>query len=406
VLRLELLAADGAARRGRLHTPHGTVETPVFMPVGTAATVKTLEPRDLEALGARIVLGNTYHLYLRPGHERVARLGGLHRFMSWGGALLTDSGGFQVFSLGGKGAAGRERAGPGLVEIAEEGVTFRSHLDGARHFLSPERTVAVQEALGADVIMAFDECPPALAERGYHEASLARTQRWLVRCRETWHEHEARKAEAAAGAPALGDGGAPLPPHPCALFGIAQGGLHADLRARAIDDAAALDLPGYALGGYAVGEAPERMWEGVARDAPRLPAAKPRYLMGVGTPEDLLAGIAAGVDMFDCVLPTRTARNGLLFTSEGKLVIRNASFADDPRPPDPACGCYTCRTFSRAYLRHLFKAGEILGLRLNTLHNLHFYLSLFEGARAAIEAGRFDAFRRERQAAWRAAREG
>jgi queuine tRNA-ribosyltransferase len=407
LLRLELLAQDGAARRGRLHTPHGAIETPVFMPVGTAGTVKTLEPRDLDALGARIVLANTYHLYLRPGHGRVARLGGLHRFMSWGGALLTDSGGFQVFSLGEKGAAGRERAGPGLVEIAEEGVTFRSHLDGGRHFLSPERAIAVQEALGADVIMAFDECPPALAARGYHETSLARTQRWLVRCRGTWQEHEARKAEAAAaGAPARGADGEPLPAHPCALFGIAQGGLFGDLRARAIEEAAALDLPGYALGGYAVGEAPEQMWEGVARDAPRMPAEKPRYLMGVGTPEDLLAGIAAGVDLFDCVLPTRTARNGLLFTSEGRLVIRNAAWADDERPPDPACACYTCRTFTRAYLRHLFKAGEILGLRLNTLHNLHFYLSLFAEARAAIEAGRFEAFRRARLAAWRAAREG
>ena len=390
MLRFELLATDGAARRGRLHTPHGAIETPVFMPVGTAATVKTLEPRDLVALGARIVLGNTYHLFLRPGHERIARLGGLHRFMSWDGALLTDSGGFQVFSLGEKGAPGRERSGPGLVEIAEEGVTFRSHLDGSRHFLSPERAIEVQEALGADVIMAFDECPPALADRAYHETSLARTQRWLVRCREAWRRLEDEKASAADGRT------------PCALFGIAQGGLHADLRARAIDDAAALDLPGYALGGYAVGEAPAQMWEGVARDAPLLPAGKPRYLMGVGTPEDLLAGIAAGVDMFDCVLPTRTARNGLLFTSEGKLVIRNAAYADDARPPDPACGCYTCRTFTRAYLRHLFKSGEILGLRLNTLHNLHFYLSLLADARAAIAEGRFEAFRAARLAAWRA----
>jgi queuine tRNA-ribosyltransferase len=380
VIAFEVLATDGAARRGRLATAHGDVETPVFMPVGTAAAVKTLEPRDLEALGARILLANTYHLFLRPGHERVRRLGGLHRFMAWPGALLTDSGGFQVFSLGERGGEGREESGPGLVEIAEEGVTFRSHLDGSRHFLSPERAIEVQEALGADVIMAFDECPPSLADRAYHEVSLARTQRWLVRCREAW----------------LRSGG----DRP-ALFGIAQGGLFPDLRARAIEEAAALDLPGYALGGYAVGETPERMWEGVARDAPRLPAGKPRYLMGVGTPEDLLAGIAAGVDMFDCVLPTRTARNGLLFTSQGKVVIRNARHADDEGPADPACGCYTCRTFSRAYLRHLFKAGEILALRANTLHNLHFYLSLMDGARRAIEAGRFEVFRRERLAAWR-----
>ncbi len=382
MIRFDVLARDGAARRGRLVTPRGAViETPVFMPVGTAATVKTLDPRDLDALGARIVLANTYHLFLRPGHERVARLGGLHRFMAWPRAILTDSGGFQVFSLGER-ASGRERAGPGLVEIAEEGVTFRSHLDGARHFLSPEKAIEVQEALGSDVIMAFDECPPSLADRAYHETSLARTQRWLVRCRDAW-----RRLEDANGGR-------------CSLFGIAQGGLFPDLRARAIADAAALDLPGYALGGYAVGEAPEAMWEGVARDAPLLPAGKPRYLMGVGTPEDLLAGIAAGIDMFDCVLPTRTARNGLLFTSRGKLVIRNAGFADDDGPVDPACGCYGCRTFSRAYLRHLFKSGEITGLRLNTLHNLTFYLSLMDEARRAIAEGRFAAFRRERLAAW------
>jgi queuine tRNA-ribosyltransferase len=232
--------------------------------------------------------------------------------------------------------------------------------------------------------MAFDECPPALADRRYHELSLARTQRWLVRCRDAWRAIEEREGPR------------------CNLFGIAQGGLFPDLRARAIEDAAALDLPGYALGGYAVGEEPAQMWDGVARDAPRLPREKPRYLMGVGTPEDLLAGIAAGVDMFDCVLPTRTARNGLLFTSRGRLVIRNARYADDEAPADPECTCYTCRTFTRAYLRHLFKAGEILALRANTLHNLHFYLSLMDGARRAIEAGRFETFRRERLAEWRA----
>jgi queuine tRNA-ribosyltransferase len=369
VIQFHLLARDGAARRGRLTTPHGTIETPVFMPVGTAATVKTLAPRDLDELGAGIILGNTYHLYLRPGHERVARLGGLHRFMSWGGAVLTDSGGFQVYSLG-EGSGGDA---PGLVRISEEGVEFRSHLDGSRHRFTPERAVEVQEALGADVIMAFDECPPARAERAYHEASLARTQRWLQRCKQAWR-----------------------PDGPSALFGIAQGGLFPDLRRRAIEEAAALDLPGYALGGYAVGEAPEEMWAGVARDAPVLPEGKPRYLMGVGTPEDLLQGIAAGIDMFDCVLPTRCARNGLLFTTRGKLVIRNAAFADDERPVDPDCGCYACRHFTRAYLRHLFKCGEILGLRLNTLHNLHHYLGLMAGARRAIEQGTYPAWHRER----------
>jgi queuine tRNA-ribosyltransferase len=392
VIHFELLGTDGAARRGRLHTAHGVVETPVFMPVGTAATVKTLSPRDLEELGAGIILGNTYHLFLRPGHERVRRLGGLHRFMAWDGALLTDSGGFQVFSLGQGAARGDalrlrsatqpsgqgERSGS-LVKITEDGVEFRSHLDGGRHFLSPERAIEVQEALGADVIMAFDECPPSLAHRAYHEASLARTQRWLVRCRDAWHR----------------DGSS-------SLFGIAQGGLFPDLRRRAIEEAAALDLPGYALGGYAVGEEPEQMWAGVARDAPLLPREKPRYLMGVGTPEDLLAGIAAGIDMFDCVLPTRCARNGLLFTSEGRLTIRNAAHQDDERPVDPSCGCYTCRTFSRAYLRHLFKCGELLALRANTLHNLHYFLGLMAGARDAIAAERFDSWRKERFDGWRA----
>ncbi|HET9594346.1 MAG TPA: tRNA guanosine(34) transglycosylase Tgt [Anaeromyxobacteraceae bacterium] len=376
MIRFQVLATDGAARRGRLETPHGAVETPVFMPVGTAAAVKTLEPRDLEAAGARIVLGNTYHLYLRPGHERVRRLGGLHRFMAWSGAMLTDSGGFQVFSLG---EGSRDGGKAALVRISEEGVEFRSHLDGSRHLLTPERSIEIQEALGADVIMAFDECPPSLADRAYHEASLGRTQRWLVRCREAWH-----------------------PDGPSSLFGICQGGLLPDLRARAIEEAGALDLPGYALGGYAVGEEPAAMWEGVARDAPRMPAGKPRYLMGVGTPEDLLAGVAAGVDMFDCVLPTRCARNGLLFTSRGRLTIRNAAFQDDDRPVDPACACYTCRTFTRAYLRHLFRSGELTGLRANTLHNVQYFLDLMAGARRAVEEGRLDAYRRACAEGWRA----
>jgi queuine tRNA-ribosyltransferase len=403
VIRYQLLSTDGAARRGRLHSARGTVETPVFMPVGTAASVKTLEPRDLVALGARIVLGNTYHLFLRPGPELIERLGGLHRFMAWDGLALTDSGGFQVFSLGEGAAApepaegtGRSRPGRsepgGLVTIAEEGVTFRSHLDGSRKFLSPEVATEVQLALGADVIMAFDECPPALAARDYHERSLARTQRWLVRCRGAWLAGSRRRADAGL--------------TPSALFGIAQGGLHPDLRRRAIEEAAALDLPGYALGGYAVGEAPATTWEGVARDAPLLPAAKPRYLMGVGTPEDLLAGIAAGIDMFDCVLPTRCARNGLLFTSRGKLTIRNARFTDDARPLDERCACPTCATYTRAYLRHLFRAGELTGLRANTIHNLHYFLALMAEAREAIEARRFDAFRREREAGWRAGLDG
>ena len=415
MIRFALIAEDGGARRGRLATAHGQVETPAFMPVGTAATVKALEPRDLEAMGVRLLLANTYHLYLRPGHERVRRLGGLHRFMGWPRALLTDSGGFQVYSLRAarrepdedeRGEAGGHAppAGgesPGLVSVSDDGVVFRSHLDGSRHAFTPERAVEVQEALGADVIMAFDECPPALADRRHHEEALARTQRWLVRCRTVWLEAEARKAEVASRVPGAGPAPAELST-PASLFGIAQGGLFADLRRRAVEAASALDLPGYALGGYAVGEEPQAMWEGVARDAPLLPREKPRYLMGVGMPEDLLEGVAAGMDLFDCVLPTRCARNGLLFTARGRLVIRNARYADDERPVEPGCPCYGCRTFSRAYLRHLFKSGEILGLRLNTLHNLQHYLSLMAGAREAIEQGRFQAFRLERLEGYRA----
>jgi queuine tRNA-ribosyltransferase len=388
VIRFELLATDGAARRGRISTPSGQIDTPVFMPVGTAATVKTMTPRDLEDLSARIVLANTYHLFLRPGHERIRRLGGLHRFMSWKGAVLTDSGGFQVYSLGSGVRRGRhERSdSAGLVQIAEEGITFESHIDGSRHFFSPERTIEIQQALGADVIMALDECPPSKADRSYHEQSLARTQRWLVRCKSAW-ERSSDPARA---------GGA------AALFGIVQGGLFGDLRKRAAEEAAALDLPGYALGGYAVGEEPKEMWEGVERDAPLLPSDRPRYLMGVGTPLDLLACIGAGVDMFDCVLPTRCARNGLLFTRHGRVVIRNARHAEDEQPIDPTCSCYTCRTFSRAYIRHLFRSREITGLRLNTLHNLHHYLELMVEARKAIEERRFRPFYRERIEAYQA----
>lgn len=355
LVRYELLHVDAktGARRGRLHTPHGVIETPVFMPVGTAGSVKAIAPDDLATLGAGLILGNTYHLMLRPGVELVGALGGLHRFISWDGAMLTDSGGFQVYSLA------------GMRRITEEGASFQSHLDGSKHLLTPERSVEIQEVLGADVIMAFDECPPALSEASYMEASLARTTRWLRRCVAAWHRGRS------------------------SLFGIVQGGLSEALRRRHVEEVCAEDLPGYALGGYAVGEAPEQMHAGVAFSAPLLPRDKPRYLMGVGTPIDLLTCVAAGVDMFDCVLPTRSARNGLLFTSQGKLVIKNARYARDERPLDPGCGCYTCRTFSRAYLRHLFVANEVVVNRLNTLHNLHFFLTLMAGARQAIEADRY-----------------
>jgi queuine tRNA-ribosyltransferase len=359
-VRFELLHVDATtgARRGRLHTPHGVIETPIFMPVGTAGSVKAVAPDDLRALEAQIILGNTYHLMLRPGEQLIGELGGLHRFISWERPMLTDSGGFQVYSLS-------ERR-----KITEEGATFQSHLDGAKYVLTPERSIEIQETLGADVIMAFDECPPALSERTYLEPSLARTTRWLQRCVKAWSRQRS------------------------SLFGIVQGGLFEDLRKRHADEICATDLPGYALGGYAVGEAPEQMHAGVAFTAPLLPKDKPRYLMGVGTPLDLVTCVGSGVDMFDCVMPTRNARNGFLFTSQGKLVIKHARYAKDERPIDPACACYTCRTFSRAYLRHLFVAGELVAMRLNTLHNLHFYLSLMGEARAAIEQDRYADFMR------------
>lgn len=360
-LTFELLKTDpeSAARRGRLTLPHGVVETPIFMPVGTAASVKAIAPDDLERIGAQIVLANTYHLYLRPGPELVQRHGGLHGFMSWPRPVLTDSGGFQVYSL----AKART--------ISEDGVVFRSHLDGSKKLLTPESSIRIQQALGADVIMAFDECPPAGSDRSYFEASLARTTRWEARCKEAWDSSG-----------------------PSSLFGIVQGGLHPDLRRRHAEEIGALDLPGYALGGYSVGEAIPAMYESVSTSAPLLPAHKPRYLMGVGTPEDLVTCVGLGIDMFDCVLPTRTARNARLYTSEGVVNIKNARWADDPSPLDPACACYTCRTFSRAYLRHLYAAQELLAYRLNSIHNLAFFLDLMAKARQAIEEGRYAAWSR------------
>ena len=362
LVRYELLHEDASgtrARRGRLHTPHGLIETPIFMPVGTVGSVKGVGPDDLLTLDAQIILGNTYHLMLRPGDDLVGEMGGLHRFISWDRPMLTDSGGFQVFSLAEK------------RKITEEGAAFQSHLDGRHIMLSPERSIEIQETLGADIIMAFDECPPSTEDRAYLEKSLARTTRWLQRCVKAWSRERS------------------------SLFGIVQGGLDKQLRKSHAEDVCAVDLPGYALGGFSVGETPEAMHEGVAFSAPLLPRDKPRYLMGVGTPVDLVTCVEHGVDMFDCVLPTRCARNGLLFTSEGKLVIRNATFAKDERPPDPACSCYTCRTFSRAYLRHLFVAGEILAMRLNTLHNLHYFLTLMKEVRRAIAEDRYATFARD-----------
>ena len=374
--RYELLATaatpDGVARRGRLHLTHGVVDTPAFMPVGTAGTVKALAPTDLVAANAQIILANTYHLWVRPGHLIIKELGGLHRFMRWDGPILTDSGGFQVFSLS-QGARGEP-----LATIDDDGVTFRSHLDGRRYRMTPEESMRVQMLLGADIIMAFDECPPGQADKHVVRRAMDRTTRWLQRCSTSMTRSESR------------------------LFGIIQGGIHADLREEhARQLTGEHDLFGWAVGGLSVGEDKADMMAALAATTPHMPAHKPRYLMGVGTPEDLLDGIARGVDMFDCVMPTRNARNATLFTSQGKLSVKAARYAADDGPVDPACHCYTCVTFSRAYLRHLFNAGELLFYRLASLHNVSFYLSLMQGARDAIEAGQFAAYRAERVAAFR-----
>jgi len=354
-MKFEVTHTDGAARRGRLILPHGMVDTPQFMPVGTVASVKAIAPDDLREIGAQIVLGNTYHVMLRPGAELVEEMGGMHRFMSWERNLLTDSGGFQVYSLA------EQR------KISEEGAVFRSHLDGSRQELTPEKATRTQLQLGSDVLMAFDECPPSQSPREYHEQSLSRTTRWERRCLEVW-----RAAD---------------PQGERALFGIVQGGPHPDLRVRHAEEIDALDFPGNALGGFSVGEEPRAMWEGVEHAAPLLPAEKPRYLMGVGTPDDLLRCALLGIDLFDCVLPTRVARNGLLLTRRGRVQIKAARYARDPRPADEHCRCYTCRTFSRAYLRHLFAAQELLSFRLNSIHNLTFYMDLMRGFREAVERG-------------------
>lgn len=343
---------SSGARAGVFSTPHGDIPTPVFAPVGTQATVKTLTPDELTQLGARLILANTYHLYLRPGPELIARFGGLHEFMGWSGPILTDSGGFQVFSLA------------GLRKVSDEGVTFRSHIDGAEHFFSPEKSVEVQEQLGADIIMAFDECPDPI-DYGYNRIALQRTHLWAERC---------QKAQTRADQ---------------ALFGIVQGGVFADLREQSARFLSRLDLPGYAIGGLSVGEPKAKTLEMLDWTVPLLPPDKPRYLMGVGSPEDLFSGVERGIDIFDCALPTRLARNGALFTSRGRINLRNASYAEACGPIEEGCTCYTCQRFSAAYLHHLYKADEILGLRLNTLHNLHFLLDLMRRIRGSILSGTF-----------------
>jgi queuine tRNA-ribosyltransferase len=348
------------ARRGRMSTRRGVVETPAFMPVGTQGTVKGILPEALHEIGAQIILGNTYHLFLRPGHELVNQLGGLQKFMNWDGPILTDSGGFQVFSLG------------DLRSITEEGVTFQSHLDGSRHFLSPEISIAVQRALGADIIMAFDECIPHPAERAYVAASTDRSTRWAERCKRA-HQPQ---------------GGA-------ALFGIVQGGMELDLRTRSIEELLAIGFDGYALGGLSVGEETELMYRIMDHALPQLPIDQPRYVMGVGTPENLVEGVTRGADMFDCVMPTRNARNGVLFTSFGRISIKQARYREDAAPIDPDCSCYVCRHYSRAYLRHMYQSNEILASVLNTHHNLHYYLNLMSGIRQTLEQGVFAEFRAE-----------
>ena len=360
----KLLAQDGQARAGELHTAHGVVKTPIFMPVGTVGSVKAIAPDDLTAMGAEIILGNTYHLYLRPGDELVARRGGLHKFNAWDGPILTDSGGFQVFSL------------TDLRKITEEGVQFRSHIDGSKHFFTPENVLTIQRNLNSDIMMVLDECVAYGASREYTAKSLALTTRWAER---------ARRAYPAGAGQHL-------------LFGIAQGGFFKDLRRESIDQITSLGFDGYALGGLSVGESKAELTEFVYDSTPLLPASHPRYLMGVGTHFDIINGIAAGLDMFDCVLPTRNARNGTLYTSHGKVNIKRREYAEDDSPLDPACSCYTCRTFSKAYLRHLYTAGELLSFRLNSLHNLTYFLDLVRGAREAIAAGTFASYKKEIEA--------
>ena len=358
---------DTSARAGVLRTPHGEVPTPIFMPVGTQGTVKALSQGELEALRARIILGNAYHLYLRPGPELIAEAGGLHRFIGWPRPILTDSGGYQVFSLA------------DLNRITDEGVTFQSHLDGSRHLFTPERVIEIEHLLGADIVMAFDECAPYPCTYDHARAACDRTLDWAERCLERYRALDGRSASG----------------EPQALFGIVQGSVHRDLREQCADRLVAMDLPGYAVGGLSVGEPKSVMWKMVDAAIPRLPEEKPRYLMGVGHPEDLIEGVARGVDMFDCVIPTRNARNGTVFTRNGRLVVKNAVYARDFDPIDPECTCYTCRNYTRAYLRHLFQTGEILALRLATLHSVHFFLWLMRQIRGAILDGTFDRWRQE-----------
>ncbi len=375
-LPFHIEAREGEARAGKLMTAHGAVETPVFMPVGTLASVKGVPQEVLEELGAEILLANTYHLYLRPGVEQVRRLGGLHRFMSWERAILTDSGGFQVFSLN------------ELRKVSEEGVAFRSHLDGSSHFFSPESATAAQIALGADIIMAFDECTEYPAERERARASMELTLRWAERCRRYFAEQASGLRRQASAGPDLATNHRP-PTGTQLLFGIVQGGMFSDLRKESVERTIELDFPGYAIGGLSVGEPRELTRELVAETVAQLPADKPRYVMGVGTPEEIVEYAGMGIDMMDCVLPTRAARHGLLYTSEGKIAIKNACYAADERALDVNCGCRVCARYSRAYLRHLYASNEVLAQVLNSVHNLAYYLDTMRSVRHAIKLGEF-----------------
>jgi queuine tRNA-ribosyltransferase len=373
-----LHSTDGAARRGEFHTPHGVVQTPAFMPVGTQGTVKATLHRDLSEAGAEIILGNTYHLFLRPGDELIARRGGLHTFIGWNAPILTDSGGFQIFSLA-------ERR-----VIREDGAEFRSHLDGSRHVLTPERAVDIQARLGSDIAMVLDECLSYPASREDAAQSMQRSVRWARRCRDRFGELRARRSHPEG---ASDDAGVQVSNPGQAQFGIVQGGVFQDLRDESADHTVAIGFEGYAIGGLSVGEPIDVMYQVTEETARRLPAGRPRYLMGAGTPEDLVECVARGIDMFDCVMPTRNARNGQLFTSEGRVNIKNARYAEDDRPLDSACDCYTCRHHSRAYLRHLYLAGEMTAGALNTLHNLTFYLDTMRRIREAISLRTFETFR-------------
>ena len=368
MITLSFQGHDGKARAGKIETPRGSIHTPIFMPVGTLGTVKAMTPEELKNIGAEIILGNTYHLHLRPSDSLISKLGGLHRFMNWDRPILTDSGGFQVFSLA------------KLHKRSEEGVRFQSHLDGSSFWLTPEISISIQENLGSDIMMVFDECPEMPASHKKLQESLELTTRWARRCKEV------RKTDQA-------------------LFGIVQGGGELDLRRQSLEQMTEIGFDGYALGGLSVGESKEEMYYVLDHVAHEMPAVTPRYLMGVGEPEDLLAGIEAGIDMFDCVMPTRNARNGNLFTSEGKVTIKQAKYREDERPLDPNCNCSTCQHYSRAYLRHLYQCNEILAMRLNTLHNLHFYLQLMRDSRDAILAGNFSAFRQIRLQQWQSSQQ-